>query len=128
MEPTSPFRDTSVVGASGSVMGLLIAYAMVNPDRQFFLFPLPVPVNARALVLIAVIFNLMMAMNGGGGISVATHFGGMAAGYGFMKLLPYWGRVRFTRGGKRQPKDPMAAMGDAVDNVFKFDEEKRRRK
>ncbi|NIA15605.1 MAG: rhomboid family intramembrane serine protease, partial [Nitrospiraceae bacterium] len=36
--------EVSVVGASGAVMGMMVAFAMVNPERQFFLFPLPVPV------------------------------------------------------------------------------------
>ena len=113
--------------ASGAAMGVMIAFAMANPDRQFFLFPLPIPVTARALVIIIVAMNILMGFQGGA-TSVSTHLGGMAVGYGYMKLIPrlherqrdFW-RKRYAK------KDPADPLGEAVDNIFKFDEEKRKR-
>ncbi len=116
-----------VVGASGAVMGVLVAYAMVNPEREFFLFPLPIPINARALVVIVVALNVVMGMNDSG-VSVATHFGGMAVGFLYMKAVPLfreWQRRqwRAKRGGAEGAKDH---VGEAVDNIFKFEDRKRR--
>ncbi len=120
-----------VVGASGAVMGVLVAFAMVNPDREFYLFPLPMPVNAKALIFIVVLLNIMSAISGTN-TSVATHFGGMAAGYVYMKFAPRirrnlsgWFSKRSSRSTDQEDPD---LVGDAVNNIFKFDEEKRRRR
>jgi membrane associated rhomboid family serine protease len=120
-------QDVSVTGASGAIMGVMIAYAMVNPDRQFFLFPLPIPINARALVIIVIALNILTALQGGT-TSVATHFGGMIAGYAYMKLMPLfrtWKRNqrRFTR---KPGPDTVDGVGRAVDNIFQFEDKKRR--
>lgn len=122
-------RYVSVVGASGAVMGLLIAFAMVNPHRQFFMFPIPVPINARMLVAIVIVINLLNA-GPGSPTSVATHFGGMAIGYAYMKFIPffrdrqriYWQKRRAGGGRKTRKKD---STGEHVDNIFRFDKRKR---
>ena len=119
--------DVSVTGSSGAAMGVMIAFAMANPDRQFFLFPLPIPVTARALVIIIVAMNILMGFQGGA-TSVSTHLGGMAVGYGYMKLIPrLHERQRDFWRKKYAQKDPADPLGAAVDNIFKFDEEKRKR-
>jgi membrane associated rhomboid family serine protease len=115
----------SVIGASGATMGVLIAFAMINPERQFFLFPLPVPINARFMVIIVIALNLLQA-RGGGNVSVSTHFGGMAVGYLLMKFIP---RYRSWQNERRQHRKPPKGKGDdvgkAVDNIFRFDDRKR---
>ncbi len=112
-----------IVGASGAVMGVMVAFAMVDPQRQFVLFPLPVPVSAVWLVVIVAFMNVATALNGGGDTSAATHLGGMAAGYGLMKAIPLyhqWRRER-RRGQWTGPgKTPSDRARDAVDNIFKF--------
>lgn len=77
-----------IIGASGATMGVLVAFAMIDPKRQFFLFPLPVPITAVWLVILVVMFNILTLNSGHSGISVATHFGGMLAGFALMKLIP----------------------------------------
>ena len=92
-------RSPSVTGSSGAVMGVMVAFAIVDPDRQFYLFPLPFPITARALVLIVIVMNVVLGL-GEGNVSVATHFGGMAVGFAYMKLLPQinlWQRERRVR-------------------------------
>ena len=114
----------SVVGASGAVMGVLIAYAVLYPDRELFLFPLPFPVNARFIVLIVVIMNLVSA-TGQANISVATHFGGMAVGYVYMKAVPMFRNWSLKR--QSGPRADHDKVGEAVDNIFDLDDERRRR-
>jgi membrane associated rhomboid family serine protease len=125
----------SVVGASGSVMAVMMAFAILFPDRQFFLFPLPFPLNARALVLIVVVLNVISGLQGGGSVSVATHLGGIAMGYAYMKALPAIQRYRREKRWKnqiKQKKKPKADdpglddVGKAVDNIFKFEDRDKR--
>lgn len=118
--------NISVVGASGATLAVLMAFAMAEPDRQIILFPIPIPVNARALVIIIIVMNLLAAASGGGRASVATHFGGMLAGYLFMKyrpLLTQWRAKRRWRKGPsvKEQKD----LGTAIDNIFKLQDKDR---
>lgn len=69
-----------VLGASGSIMAVLIAFAYINPEREFFLFPLPIPINARGIVVLVILLNLFYAF-GETQYSVLTHFAGMGIGY-----------------------------------------------
>ncbi len=69
-----------VLGASGSIMAVLVAFAYINPEREFFLFPLPIPINARGIVFLVILLNLFYAF-GETQYSVLTHFAGMGIGY-----------------------------------------------
>jgi rhomboid family protein len=127
--PTSPRGGREIVGASGAAMAILVAFAVADPEREVFLFPLPFPVNARALVIFFLVLNLIYAANPASMTSWETHLGGMAVGYGYMKIAPRWRAWVDQRQRRRaKPGDPMDAIGDAVDNIFEFDREKRRRR
>ena len=111
----------SVIGASGAIMGVVVAFAIVDPDRQLFLFPLPFPITARAMVIIFIVLDLLSVAGGAGGTSVATHLGGMAVSFLYMKYRPtllQWTLRRQRRGGPS--KKDKESLGKAVDNIFKF--------
>ncbi|MCX8063988.1 MAG: rhomboid family intramembrane serine protease [Candidatus Hydrogenedentes bacterium] len=74
-----------VIGASGSVMSVLMAFAYLNPEREFFLFPFPIPINAKGIVLMVVILNLLYSL-GESNYSVLTHLCGLGCGYIFVSL------------------------------------------
>jgi rhomboid family protein len=116
--------EVSVLGASGAVLGVIMAFAMVEPNRKLFLFPLPFPITARWLVIIIVGMNIVTGINGGSNTSVATHLGGLGAGYLYMKYRPIWNRRRWRRGSiMRESKEGTAKpdeVGKAVDNIFEF--------
>ncbi len=82
-------NHSPVIGASGSVMAVLMAFAYLDPEREFFLFPLPIPINARGIVLLVIVLNLVYAL-GESNQSVITHLLGLAVGYLFI-LLEYRG-------------------------------------
>jgi membrane associated rhomboid family serine protease len=118
-----------VIGASGAVLGVLVAFAVLDPDREVFLIPIPFPITARGIVIIFVILNLLNAFGGGSGIAVATHFGGMIAGYTFMKARPAMLRwswykrgkgVRKSKPGTKPGDEDEANLAKAIDNIFKF--------
>jgi len=123
-----------VVGASGAILGVIVAFAVIDPDRELFLLPLPFPITARALIIVLVLLNLLST---GGQVSVATHFGGMIAGFGYMKLRPLILRSAWERRGRRArkaqnrtaPKEPESQdekkLADAIDNIFKFQDKEK---
>ncbi len=69
-----------IIGASGSIMAVLVAFAYINPEKEFILFPLPIPINARGIVILVILMNIMYAL-GETQYSVLTHFAGMGVGY-----------------------------------------------
>lgn len=68
-----------MVGASGAVLGLLIACAVLFPSIVVFLFVFPVPIRVAATVL-AVIATAVVLQNGFNAGGEAAHLGGMIAG------------------------------------------------
>ena len=69
-----------IIGASGAIYGLLLAYGLYFPDRpiyMYFLFPIPAKIFVAIMGAIALYASLSRA----GGIANATHLGGLAVGY-----------------------------------------------
>jgi len=108
----------------------MVAFAILAPERQFFFFPLPIPINARTLVFVIIAMNIVSALQDGG-TSVATHFGGMAVGYAYMQLAPRfisWRRAQWLENERHPPSsDAHDKIGEAVDNIFRFDDKRRGR-
>jgi len=79
------------VGASGALFGLLLAFAMMFPNRIILLF-FVIPMRARWLVLLYGVLELyqgIYVMNSG--VAHFAHLGGMI---GAWLLLRYWRGVR----------------------------------
>ncbi len=78
-----------LIGASGAILGMLAACAILFPQFVVFLFVFPVPIRVAAVVLIFiyVISIFMGAANSGGD---AAHLAGMAVGAGYVYLWPRW--------------------------------------
>jgi len=83
--------NSGIVGASGCVFGLLIAFGMMFPKAELLLFPLPIPIQARYFVLGYAAIELVLAYLNRPGDNVAhfVHIGGIL--FGFI-LLKYWQR------------------------------------
>lgn len=78
----------SVVGASGAVFGLLLAYGMTYPnDRIQLLFP-PIPMKIKHFVIGYGVIELYMGIANSQGDNTAhfAHLGGMLFGYILIKL------------------------------------------
>ena len=77
---------TPMVGASGAIYGLLLAYAMYFPNRMLVLFIFPVPARIAVTILGAIAF--VSSMGGpGGGVAHSAHLGGLIVGYLYLKSL-----------------------------------------
>jgi membrane associated rhomboid family serine protease len=82
------------LGASGGVFGVLLAFGMMFPNQQIFLFPIPVPIKAKYFVAGYGLIELYSGVTGTmDGVAHFAHLGGMFFGFG---LLLYWmGRLPF---------------------------------
>lgn len=90
-----------MVGASGAIMGVFAACAILFPQMSLYFFPLPVAIPIRmaaiAGLVIYVLYVMARAANAGGH---AAHLAGMAAGaaYVFSENWRAHLRVRFASG------------------------------
>lgn len=77
-----------MLGASGAVFGVLVAFAMLFPDRYItlFIFLFPLTLKAKHLVLgFAAIEILWVLSASRSGVAHTAHVGGLIFGYLFMK-------------------------------------------
>ena len=72
-----------IVGASGAIYGLLLAYAMYFPDRPILLLVFWVPAKWCVAILGAI--ALFSSLSDAGGVANATHLGGLLVGYLYLK-------------------------------------------
>jgi len=80
------------IGASGGVFGVLLAFAVMFPNRIIMpLFP-PIPMPAKYAVLLFGLLELYFGVSGRQmGVANFAHLGGMLFGFG---LLFYWNKRR----------------------------------
>jgi len=78
-----------MVGASGALYGILVAFAMLFPNVQLMLLFPPIPVKAKYLVPILILFDLFFGFTSYsvGPIAHFAHIGGAITGF-FM--MWYW--------------------------------------
>jgi len=84
--------NTTTVGASGAVFGLLLAFGMMFPNVPLFLFFIPVPIKAKYMVIGYGLLTLFLGMANRSGDNIAhfAHLGGMLFGF----LLIMWWRKK----------------------------------
>jgi len=76
-----------LVGASGAILGVLVACAILFPQVVLFLVIIPMPIRVFAVVItLMYVLNVVTGgVNAGGDVA---HLGGMAAGAAYVLLLP----------------------------------------
>ena len=79
---------TPMVGASGAIFGLLIAFGMLFPNAELFIMFIPVPIKAKYIIPVYVILELFLGVKQFSGDSVAhfAHLGGALFGFILIKL------------------------------------------
>jgi len=80
--------NAPVVGASGAIYGILVAFAYHFPNTQLMLIFPPIPIKAKYFVLILVAIDLFSGASGAHtGIAHFAHIGGALFG---ILLILYW--------------------------------------
>ena len=94
-----PHSMVPIIGASGAIYGLLLAYGMYFPDRRIYLYFL-FPIRAKYFVIIFGGLELMEAFSRShDGVAHIAHLGGLLFGFIYLKAWK-WG---WFRRRKRNP-------------------------
>jgi len=103
----------SMIGASGAILGMLAACAILFPHFIVFIlfFPVPIRLAAVGLTCVYIVTLLVRGANAGGD---AAHLAGMAAGAGYVfsqswrtKLISRLSRQRSSRWEKKMAEQQM---------------------
>jgi membrane associated rhomboid family serine protease len=71
-----------MVGASGGVYGLLLAFGWYFPQRRIVLLFPPIPMQARTFVIVFGVLELVLGVTGtAAGVAHFAHLGGMLGGW-----------------------------------------------
>ncbi len=90
------FSGAPIIGASGGVFGVMLAFAFFWPNDVILLWGI-VPVPARVLVIGTTVLALFSGFSGGGdGIAHFAHLGGYAGAFLYLKWLER-GRGKFRQ-------------------------------
>lgn len=92
-----------MVGASGAILGLLAACAILFPHFVVFIFIFPVPIRVAAIGLTAVYFLIVITRGGNAG-GHAAHLAGMAAGAAYVFSQSWRNRFRSKIQSRRWQK------------------------
>jgi membrane associated rhomboid family serine protease len=83
------------IGASGAIFGILIACAILFPERRVYLFPIPVPISMRTVVIIMAALTFLGTFGvGDDKVSHICHLGGMFVGYFYLRRGSFLYSVR----------------------------------
>lgn len=74
--------NSAMLGASGAISGVVLAFAMMFPNTQIMLLIPPIPMKAKYLILVILGIDLIYGLSGvGTGIAHFAHLGGALMGF-----------------------------------------------
>lgn len=84
-EATHSMYKAVTIGASGAVMAVILAWALVFPDRTLmFMMMFPLPARVYAALMAAIVFYSALGSSGTG-VAHFAHLGGLVVGYLYLK-------------------------------------------
>ena len=88
--------NSSMVGASGAIYGILVAFALIFPNSELFILFLPFPIKAKFLVPILIFGDLFFGFSSYsvGPIAHFAHIGGALTGF---LIMWYWKKNQFKK-------------------------------
>lgn len=94
-----PIYNASMVGASGCIMGILVAFGMMNPNAELMLIFLPIPIKAKYFIPGIILLDLISGITGQSFFSPSNtaymaHVGGALTGF---IIMWYWKKTQFDK-------------------------------
>jgi membrane associated rhomboid family serine protease len=78
----NPGSTTHMVGASGAIYGILMAYAFIFPDLEVRMLFIPIPIKGKYLAIVLGVFAFLYERaQGGGNTAHFAHLGGAVTGF-----------------------------------------------
>jgi len=79
-----------LVGASGAIFGILVAFGVLYPNMEMMILFIPVPIKAKYIVSVYVLYEIYatISQNAGDNVAHLAHLGGALFGFILIKL---WG-------------------------------------
>ena len=88
-------EQAAMIGASGAVFGILIAFAMMFPNVELMIIFLPIPIKAKYLIPMYAVLELFFGItNFQASIAHFAHLGGAIVGFILIKI---WKRNQFQQ-------------------------------
>lgn len=84
-----------LIGASGAVYGLLMAYGLMFPNRTIYIYFL-FPIKVKWFVLFVGAIAFFSSTGPGSNISHLTHLSGMLIGYLYLRFSDHWRDISFN--------------------------------
>jgi len=94
-----PLSNRSMVGASGAIMGVLVAFGMLNPNAELMMIFLPIPIKAKYFIPGIIALDLFSVFTGVSIFSPSNtayiaHIGGALTGF---LLMYFWKKNQFDK-------------------------------
>ncbi|MFD2914276.1 rhomboid family intramembrane serine protease [Psychroserpens luteus] len=91
--------SSTMVGASGCIMGILAAFGMMNPEAKLMMIFLPIPIKAKYFIPGIIILDVISAITGQSFFSPSNtaymaHVGGAITGF---LIMWYWKKTQFNK-------------------------------
>ncbi|TXE09918.1 rhomboid family intramembrane serine protease [Seonamhaeicola algicola] len=91
--------NASMVGASGCLMGIMAAFAMMNPNAELMMIFLPIPIKAKYFIPGIILIDLISGISGQsifgyGNVAHFAHVGGALTGF---LIMWYWKKNQFNK-------------------------------
>ena len=89
-----------VVGASGAIYGILVAFGFMFPNEKLMLLFIPVGIKAKFFIPALLLYDFLSGLNGssvfgfGGGVAHFAHLGGALTGF---LIMWYWKKNSFNQ-------------------------------
>ena len=99
--------NAAVIGASGAIFGLMMAYAYFWPRDKIFIYGI-LPVEARILLVVYTAISVWGIRTGGGGTAHYAHLGGLVGAFAYLQFVSRTQGAGKFRAVATAPKVPPA--------------------
>jgi len=94
-----PTYHAMMVGASGAIMGILVAFGMLFPESKLMLIFLPIPIKAKYFIPGIIALDLFSALTGvsifsPNNTAYVAHIGGALTGF---LMMYFWKKDQFDK-------------------------------